>query len=274
MDMLSEFFERIHLRGQLFYAGKVDGTLTLDRAPGTAFIHILEEGGIDLVRRGMPTIPVHQPSLLLCPSTCRYQLRANRREGARLICGSFEFGASMGSTFPLGVTETMIFPFDQLGPVQAIVSTLIAEFGSGAPGRNKALNVLFEYILILLIRKAVEDEKIKGGILFAMLDGRLAEVFAAIHREPERDWTVEELAQLANMSRSAFSACFRKMLGLSPIAYVTAWRMRLAQDLLQQGVQMKVIAATIGYSSQAAFTRSFIHQFGMPPSEWLKTARE
>lgn len=273
MDILSEFFERIHLRGQFFYAGTVDGTLTLDRPPGTAFIHILEQGGIDLVRKGRPTIAVHQPSLLLCPSTCRYQLRANRREGASIICGSFEFGASMGSAFPLGVTETMIFPFDQLGSMQAIVATLIAEFGSQAPGRNKALNVLFEYVLILLIRKAVQDEKIRGGILYAMLDGRLTPVLNAIHQAPEQDWTVEQLAALAHMSRSAFSACFNKLVGMPPIVYLTAWRMRLAQDLLQQGVAMKVIAATVGYGSQAAFTRSFIHQFGMPPSAWLKTRR-
>lgn len=80
MDPLSAFLERIHLKGSLFYAGKVDDVLHIDKPDGTAFLHILEQGGIDLVRAGHPSIPVDRPSLLLCPGSCRYYLH-NRMDG-------------------------------------------------------------------------------------------------------------------------------------------------------------------------------------------------
>jgi AraC-like DNA-binding protein len=57
---------------------------------------------------------------------------------------------------------------------------------------------------------------------------------------------------------------------VSPMGYVTAWRMKLAQDLLRDGVQIKVIATTVGYSSQASFSRTFLNVVGWPPAEWLK----
>lgn len=54
------------------------------------------------------------------------------------------------------------------------------------------------------------------------------------------------------------------------MGYVTAWRMKVAQDLLRDGVQIKVIAASVGYSSQASFSRTFLNVVGSPPAEWLK----
>ena len=265
-----KFFERINLKGHLFYAGKVEGTLHLNKPAGTVFIHVLAKGGVDLIKPGCTTISVHEPSLLLCPTTCQYKLRANSSLGAEIICGSFEFGESMGLMFPLGITETMIFPFHSIDNVVPAIATLIAEFGSSASGRKKALNILFEYIFILLVRKAIAQGLISTGVLYAMLEGKLENVLRAIHEEPERDWSLVQLAELANMSRSKFSLYFNSILGVSTFVYLTSWRMKMAQDLMVQRVQLKVVASTVGYSSQAAFTRTFVHQFGLPPSEWLK----
>jgi len=39
---------------------------------------------------------------------------------------------------------------------------------------------------------------------------------------------------------------------------------------LRDGVQIKVIAATVGYSSQASLSRTFLNVVGWPPAEWLK----
>jgi AraC-like DNA-binding protein len=82
---------------------------------------------------------------------------------------------------------------------------------------------------------------------------------------------VDELADVAAMSRSAFCLHFQKMLAVAPIAYLTAWRVKLAQDLIRQGTELKVVAATLGYSSQAAFTRVFVRELGVPPAGWRRT---
>ncbi|MGE8066479.1 AraC family transcriptional regulator [Pseudomonas sp. NPDC089569] len=270
MDILSEFFERTHLQGRLFFAGPMDGTLLLDKPPGMAFIHVISRGDIDMVQPGLPKISITEPSVLFCPSSCRYQLRSSSAGGAELICASFQFGRHSLQPFPLGLKQTLVFPFRQLSNLMPLLGTLIDEFQSQAPGRSKALNLLFEYVFVLLVRRSVMEGKISGGLLYALQDGRLAPVFNRIHQEPEALWTVEKLASLANMSRSKFSACFSRIMDISPMGYVTTWRMKLAQDLLRDGVQIKVIAATVGYSSQASFSRTFLNVVGLPPAEWLK----
>lgn len=270
MDILSEFFERTHLQGRLFFAGPVDGTLVLDKPPGMAFIHVISHGNIDMVQPGLAKIAISEPSVLFCPSSCRYQLRSSAPGGAELICASFQFGRNALQPFPLGLKETLVFPFRELENLTPLLGTLINEFQDQAPGRTKALNLLLEYIFVLLVRRSVIEGKISSGLLYALQDGRLASVFSQIHQKPEALWTVEKLARLANMSRSKFSACFTRMMEISPIGYVTAWRMKLAQDLLREGVQIKVIAASVGYSSQASFSRTFLNVVGSPPAEWLK----
>lgn len=270
MDILSQFFERTHLQGRLFFAGPVDGTLVLDKPPGMAFIHVVSRGGIDMVQPGLPKISINEPSVLFCPSSCRYQLRSNSAPGAELICASFQFGRNALQSFPLGLKETLVFTFRQLDNLVPLLGILINEFQDQAPGRSKALNLLLEYLFVRLVRRSVMEGKISSGLLYALQDGRLATVFSRIHQEPEALWTVEKLAQLANMSRSKFSACFTRIMQISPMGYVTAWRMKLAQDLLRDGVQIKVIADSVGYSSQASFSRTFLNVVGLPPAEWLK----
>ncbi len=273
MDLLSNFFENIHLSGHFFYGGKLHGTYELNKPPGTTFIHIISEGGIDLVRTGYSNIAVNNPSVLLCPITCKYKLRSNKFSGSNIITASFDFGEQMGNSFPLGIHETIIFELSELININPIIDAIIDEFNKHDSGRSKALNLLFEYVLILLIRNAVDKNKIHKGVLFAMLKTKLAPALNAIHDSPDKNWTIDNLAQLVNMSRTKFSEFFLGSVGVTPIGYLTSWRMKRAQEMLLEGIQIKVIASSVGYGSQAAFTRAFLREFGQPPSEWCTMAK-
>lgn len=270
MDALSEFFDRIQMTGRLFYAGTVFDTLDINKPDGTAFIHIVERGGLDLVRRGHPSIALDGPTVLLCPSTCRYKLEPNRDEGAEIICATFEFGVSMARSFPLGVTDTLVFPLLDGDALLPVINALLAEYRGKDAGHRKGLGVLFEYILIVLVRRALSEGMIAKGGLSAIVDPQLGKAINAIHLSPEQDWNLKQLAELAYMSRTKFSAQFLKVVGVSPIAYLTAWRMKLARDLMKQGVKLKIVAASVGYGSQAALSRAFTQEMGLPPGEWLK----
>ena len=272
MDVLSEFFERTSLQGRLLFAGPVDGTLVLDKPPGMAFIHVIERGGVDMVQPGLPRIAINEPSVLFCPSSCRYQLRGHESGGADLICASFQFGQSGRQPFPLGLTETLVFPLDALEQLGPVIGSLVSEFRTSAPGRSKALNLLFEYVFVLLVRRAVSEGRISSGLLYALQDSQLGPALICIHQEPQMQWSVERLAELAKMSRSKFAALFVDVMGMAPMAYVTAWRMKVAQDMLREGVPIKIIADAVGYSSQASFSRTFAQSVGQPPGEWLRGA--
>ena len=273
-DLLSEFFERVRLKGQFFYAGTVRGMLDLEKPPGMAFIYILEGGDLDLVRPGAPIVQLREPSVLLCPSSCRYKLRSASGEYPRIVCASFDFGQSTGQASPLGVQDALVFPGSSIPNASPLINAILREFHADAPGRQRGLSMLFEYLLVLLVRKSFAEGLVSKGLLASMVDPRLAAALLAIHSSPDRDWTIDELAAIGCMSRSAFCQHFQRMLDVAPIAYLTSWRVKLAKDLIREGTGLKVVAATLGYSSQAAFTRAFARELGVPPAEWRRSIPE
>jgi AraC-like DNA-binding protein len=270
MDVLSEFFDRIQMKGRLFYAGRVYTTLDINKPEGTALIHIVENGGVSLIRPGHPRLALNGMTVLLCPSTCRYKLQPDEDTGVGIICATFEFGSAMGQLFPLGLTDTLVFPFQDCDQLMPVIQTLLGEYRSHEAGHHKSLSILFEYVLIVLVRRAISEGRIERGSLSAILHPQLGNAITAIHRRPEQDWSVEQLAHIACMSRTKFSAQFLKIVGMPPIAYLSAWRMKFARDLMVQGVQLKIVASSVGYSSQAALSRAFVQDTGLPPGEWLK----
>ena len=93
----------------------------------------------------------------------------------------------------------------------------------------------------------------------------------AIHDRVNAPWTVESLAEAAGMSRSAFAARFKELLGQTPLEYVTEWRMQKAMQLLQQRDKKLIdVARSVGYESDAAFSKAFKRVVGANPGEYLK----
>jgi AraC-like DNA-binding protein len=88
-------------------------------------------------------------------------------------------------------------------------------------------------------------------------------------------WTVESLAAAAGMSRSAFAVRFKDVLGQTPLEYVTEWRMQKAIQLLQRkGKKLNEIAQSVGYESDAAFSKAFKRVVGMAPREYQQNGAE
>jgi AraC family transcriptional regulator, alkane utilization regulator len=97
---------------------------------------------------------------------------------------------------------------------------------------------------------------------------------ALMHGKANHPWTAEQLAGLVALSRSAFTDRFTALVGMPPMRYLTAWRMQLAQDKLRAGRQpIAQIAYEVGYEAEAAFTRAFKREFGVPPAAWRTAAQ-
>nr|WP_268812391.1 helix-turn-helix transcriptional regulator [Sinorhizobium meliloti] len=92
-----------------------------------------------------------------------------------------------------------------------------------------------------------------------------------MHAKAQIAWTVDELAKKAGMSRSAFAARFKVVVGQTPVAYLTEWRIHQAARLIERNAdRLSVIARSIGYQSEAAFTKAFTKVMGIVPSEYRK----
>lgn len=99
-------------------------------------------------------------------------------------------------------------------------------------------------------------------------DPFLAGVIDAIHAEPGRSWSIEQLAALAAMSRSVFTTRFRAAYGRSPAGYVTSVRMDEARRMLADGLPVSSVSRDLGYGSDEGFSRAFRRETGMAPSRW------
>ena len=94
-----------------------------------------------------------------------------------------------------------------------------------------------------------------------------------MHAEPRRTWTVDELAREVALSRSALAERFAALVGEPPMRYLMRWRLALAARALRSdGETITRVAERSGYDSEAAFTRAFKREFGMPPAAWRKAA--
>ena len=124
-----------------------------------------------------------------------------------------------------------------------------------------------------------------GGVgwLFALGDKQMSAAISAMHADPAHPWTLQALAERAAMSRSSFALKFKATVGSSPMDYLTRWRMLLAGDRLASGHDpISVIAPSLGYESESAFSTAFKRVMGCSPRQYgrrrirrtLRTARQ
>lgn len=107
------------------------------------------------------------------------------------------------------------------------------------------------------------------GWLFALADRQVRAAIEAMHRAPAQRWTVQELAEQAGMSRSAFAQRFKERVGLPAMSYLTRWRMMLAADqLMHSKDSVAEIAFSLGYESESAFGFAFKREMGCSPRQY------
>ncbi|MDR7192025.1 AraC family transcriptional regulator [Luteimonas terrae] len=139
------------------------------------------------------------------------------------------------------------------------------------PGRESALARLVELLLIEAMRSAPHDAP--PGLLKGLGDERLARALSVMHAHVERPWTVAALADAAALSRSVFFERFTRTVGVAPMAYLLAWRMEVAKDLLRRGdASIAEVAERVGYGSASAFGAAFQRHVGASPRRHVRAA--
>ena len=136
-------------------------------------------------------------------------------------------------------------------------------------GAGGILARLADVLTATLIRTWVEHGCGEStGWLAAVRNPEIGRVLAAIHLQPERDWTVADLAKVMGASRSGFAERFSRVVGETPARYVARVRMHQARQWLSQGMRVSVAAQRLGYDAEASFSRAFKRIIGAPPSAY------
>jgi AraC-like DNA-binding protein len=147
---------------------------------------------------------------------------------------------------------------------------MMQELREPQPGGFLVIQHLAQMMLVQVLRVHL-TERPEGGVgwLFALADPRMGAAIGAIHDDPAHRWTLQELAELAGMSRSTFALKFKETVGSSPIEYLTRWRMMRAGDRLENSDDpISVIALALGYESESAFSTAFKRVMGCSPRRY------
>jgi AraC-like DNA-binding protein len=268
MDRLAPFFERFSLTARMFYSGLLCGN-SADQSEHAAYLHVLKKGRLTVTRPDARQIVIDTPSILFFPRPRLHRLHGPEQEGAELVCATIEFGAGMLNPLVASLPEPLVLPLDSLPELGPTLQLLFSEAFSKLPGRQTALDRLFEYLFVLLIRSAMNARLVDSGVLTGLTDPRLGKAIECMHKHPETSWSLEGLAQRAGMSRARFAAYFRQVVGMTPFDYLTNWRLGVAQTMLRKGASLKLIASAVGYANGPALARVFTQRLGKSPSEWL-----
>jgi AraC-like DNA-binding protein len=146
------------------------------------------------------------------------------------------------------------------------------ESGADGLGADVVVERLTDVLFIQTIRAWIAaDGNRAGGWLAALQHPSLARVIRTVHADIAHDWTVEEMAAIAGVSRSTFAQHFRAVIGETPLNYVTRWRMYQAKALMRKGALLADVAVRVGYESDTALSRAFRRVEGVAPGEWRRT---
>jgi transcriptional regulator GlxA family with amidase domain len=156
------------------------------------------------------------------------------------------------------------------------VQLVKAEASANGPAAETVITRLSEILFIQAVRDYMRTaDNGNGGWFNALKDPQIGQALALIHRQPGESWSVESLASRVSLSRSAFSAKFKELVGESPMQYVTRVRLTKAAAMLRTRPSTLIeVALSIGYDSEVAFSKAFKRYFNIAPGAYRLGERQ
>ncbi|MFN8623605.1 MAG: AraC family transcriptional regulator [Chloroflexota bacterium] len=197
---------------------------------------------------------------------------------ASVVCGFLGFDARPFNPLLAALPRVLKVSGATLGPdswVTTFLRTAAAESALRRPGSQAVLERMSEMLFVEVLRRHLEalppDET---GWLAGIHDPVVGPALAMLHAEPAAGWTIDGLADAVHASRSGLAERFTLLVGHPPMQYLARWRMQLASGMLRDsGATVSEIAVSVGYDSEAAFSRAFKRIVGVAPSAWRAGVR-
>jgi AraC-like DNA-binding protein len=194
-----------------------------------------------------------------------------------IVSGWFRFSQVSAKPLKRLLPDLILIKADQAQTLalHSTLQLLASEMSDPAPGAEVMVNRLADILFIQCVRAHIASgsESCKSGWLRAIFDPKIGAALKAMHERVENPWTVEALAVAAGMSRSAFALRFKELLRETPLEYLTNWRMYKATGLLQEDdKKLFEVAKSVGYDSDAAFSKAFKRVLGVAPREYRRSA--
>ena len=195
--------------------------------------------------------------------------RHDDEDALRTVCGAIAepFEGSLG--FFDGLNRPLGVGAEFTDRIRDIFGHLLHELATPRLGTRAIVNALLKQALVLLVRSELDCAGGGLGWFSRLQDRRLGAVVAAILDDPSADWSVEQLAETASMSRSALTRQFSDAFDVTPAEFITQVRLNQAARLLRQTrLPIQTIASSVGHSSRSHFSHAFRERYGCAPAEF------
>lgn len=150
-----------------------------------------------------------------------------------------------------------------------LVELLSTEAGRDGPGQAAYLDRLLDLLLMDVLRTWFNRADGAPTWWHAEGDPVVGPALRLIYNNPEHPWTVADLAAAVGSSRAGFARRFTELVGQSPIAFLTEWRLALAADMLRGGDStIAAIAGRVGYGTPFALSGAFKRAYGVSPNAY------
>jgi AraC-like DNA-binding protein len=286
----------------MIYTAALSSPWHLAFPSGVAHFHFVVEGSVTVVSTDFAPLVVKAGTLILLPTGRGHRLQdtaigsgdtqtppvdpfaverfdmdrlalehGGEGETTRLVSGTFHFddNSSRIVTGALPPFITVSRHDSSNAPwLEALVHFLLAEAQLPAPGSGIMISRLIDVMVVQTLRSWAASHPREGrGWMGGIGDPGIERALTALHDAPMKDWSMNELAKTAAMSRSVFAERFSEKVGEPPLRYLQHWRLSLAADMLRSGT-MKVgeVARRVGYDSDASFSRAYKARFGHSPN--------
>lgn len=276
LNRLDDVLDRFSVRAHQIRLGPLCDRRRFDAGPGWGFLHILREGRLTVIdgEHGAPRV-VSEPSVLFYPRALPHTFEVEPDSRVDLACAMLEFEGGEHHPLVRALPAAITVPIADVAGLEPSLALLHSEIEEFRCGRRHVIDRLFEVALLKLLRWLLDhphDVGLPPGLITGFSDPNIARALAGMHAEPGRAWSLEDLGGLARMSRSAFSARFRELVGETPHGYLTSWRLAVGRKLLREGRTISEVAAELGYTS-SSFSRLFSGREGRSPRSWVQEHR-
>jgi len=264
-DLLSGLLRSVRLSGERIVAYAPPRAFSIGFADAGS-LHIIEAGELVLRIDGNPHVEhLSRGDVVLLPRGDPHHIGDAGRgahaigragadgngapEPARWLCGTFTIGDPRASHL-LASLPAVISLRGARGPalegLEVARRMLVFEMQSPSQGSAVMIARILDLIFIQILRAWAASTDAEPNWLAGALDPQIGPALSAIHRDPGHDWTVEELARVCSLSRSAFAAGFVARVGKPPATYLVHVRLDAAVGLLRDTSLPVTLIARIG----------------------------
>lgn len=307
VDVLSDILRAFSLRGTLYFRTDFTGDWAVSVPPQThvSRFHVGLRGGCWVTAQGSAPVRLEAGDLVVVPHGAAHILSSDEfpkaptplpealaqagyapgtgpfalGEGGpacNLVCGYFDFDKDVLHPLMQALPSVLHIEGTQsrnFGWLDDAMRFIGVETRDDAPGWQALSHRLAEIIFIQTVRAYMQDAA-ELPPYAGITDPQIGRALELMHGDVVTPWTVEELARRCGMSRSVFAERFSKLVGQSPLSYLTAWRIQRAKEQLQETEDsVATIAQSVGYSSEAAFSRAFKRLVGDGPARYRTQLR-